>query len=161
MKQCPNCGSNVADEAGFCPFCGMQFGQQANGAYQNMQAPAAPAAVQMNFDHTGEYEAKDIAEHKLFCMLFYLAGLVGVIVGLLACKSSPYAMFHIRQMVKIAVLNALVTLCALVLAWTVIVPLAAAVCYAVLYVVRVICFVQVCCGKAVEPVIIRSMTFLK
>lgn len=161
MKTCPHCGNSIADEAGFCPFCGMQFGQQAGAAYYPPQGGYAPGAVRMPYDHTAEYEAQDIADNKLFCMLFYLLGILGVLVGLLACKSSPYAMFHIRQAVKIAVLTAIVSLCTLVLAWTLIVPLAAAVCYVILVVVRAICFVQVCSGKAVEPVIVRNFTFLK
>ncbi|PWL53365.1 MAG: zinc ribbon domain-containing protein, partial [Lachnospiraceae bacterium] len=48
-----------------------------------------------------------------------------------------------------------------ILCWTVIVPIAAGIFYAVLWVVKIICFVSICKGEAKEPVIIRSFTFLK
>ena len=50
---------------------------------------------------------------------------------------------------------------AVVLAFTFIVPIAAAIMYIVFEVIAIICFVQVCQGKAVEPAIIRSLGFLK
>ncbi len=52
-------------------------------------------------------------------------------------------------------------ICAVILCWTLIVPIAAAVMYIVFFVIRIICFFQICCGKAKEPVIIRSLGFLK
>ena len=86
---------------------------------------------------------------------------VGMIIGLLAAQNSPYVAFHIRQALKFTVIDILVGLIAVVLFWTFIVPIAALVVYAILWVVRIICFVQICQGKAVEPVIIRSLGFLK
>ena len=49
----------------------------------------------------------------------------------------------------------------MVLFFTVIVPIAAAVMFIVFEVIAIICFFQVCQGKAVEPAIIRSLGFLK
>lgn len=48
-----------------------------------------------------------------------------------------------------------------VLAFTFIVPIAGAVCIAILFVVRIICFFQVCSGKAKDAAIIGKLPFLK
>ena len=84
-----------------------------------------------------------------------------MIVGLLAAQKSPYVSFHVRQALKFTVVDVLLALCMLILCWTLIVPFAGAIMMLVLWVVRIICFVQICQGKAIEPVIIRSLGFLK
>lgn len=165
MKICPNCGNQMQDEATFCPYCGTAFQQEAG------QAPAQPTAgeyaAQGNvvyiapYDHTREFDPADISDNKVYCMLLYLIGIVGVIIGLLAAQKSPYVSFHVRQALKFTVCDVLLGLIALVLFWTFLVPVAALIAYLVLVVVRIICFVQICQGKAMEPVIIRSMGFLK
>lgn len=154
MKICPYCNAQLDDEAQFCRNCGA-IQPDAEELFQTQQTYEDP------FDHTKEYEEKDISEHKLLAMVSYLLGPVGVIISLLAGKDSPYAMFHVRQSLKFTVADTLLAFLALVLCWTVIVPIAAGICVAALLVVRVICFVQVCKGRAVEPAIIRSVGFLK
>lgn len=130
--------------------------------YAQQPYPYAPAYVPPKpWDHTAEYEAKDIAEHKLFAMLPYLFSIFGVIIALLGAKDSEYVAFHVRQALKLAICEALLAIVTAVLAITVIVPIVAAICVVVLVVIQVICFFQVCGGKAVEPVIIRSIGFLK
>ena len=47
------------------------------------------------------------------------------------------------------------------LCWTIIVPIVGGVCLAIVLVLKVICFFQICSGKAKEPAIIRSLGFLK
>ena len=159
MKTCPNCGNQIRDDAAFCPHCGMQFQQAAPG-----QQPyaAQPGVVYVApYDHTQEFDPKDISENKVYCMVIYLMGVMGVIVGLLAAQKSPYVSFHVRQALKFTVVDVLLALCMLILCWTLIVPFAVAIMMLVLWVVRIICFVQICQGKAIEPVIIRSLGFLK
>lgn len=164
MKSCPRCGNQINDDAVFCPFCGMQL-QPAGGVHQNNgEASYVPQSNVMYiapYDHTREFEAQDISENKVYCMVAYLIGIVGVIIGLLAAQKSAYVSFHVRQALKFTVCDTLLGIVALVLCWTFIVPIVAAVVYVVLYVVRVICFVQICQGKAVEPAIIRELGFLK
>ena len=48
-----------------------------------------------------------------------------------------------------------------VLAITVIVPLAGAVCEIILLVVQISCFFQVCAGRSKEPAIVYRLGFLK
>lgn len=158
MKNCPNCGSQINDDAAFCPFCGTRFAQQAPA-----QGYAAPQQVLMiaPYDHTREFDPKDISDNKVYAMISYLMGVIGVIIGLLAAQSSPYVAFHVRQALKFSVLDTLLGIIALVFFWTFLIPILAGITYAVLFVVRIICFVQICQGKALEPAIIRSIGFLK
>lgn len=178
MKICPKCNTQLDDNAVFCTNCGAQFvapqqpqpQQQQQPPQQPQQPNYAPGAVppQQNYapaydmyDHTAEFDAQDISDNKVFAMLGYLFGTVGVIIALLASRASAFTMFHVRQALKFTVVNVLMAICALVLCWTIIVPLAYAVMTVVLLVIKIICFFQVCFGKAQEPAIIRSLKFLR
>ena len=148
---CPGCGAQVEDGTVFCPQCG-----------NNLSNPGAPAApILPPYDHTMEFEAKDVSDNKVYAMLVYLMGIIGVIIALLAGKDSPYAQFHIREGIKLTVVNILLAICAAVLCWTFIVPIAAGIAMVIVFVLRVIAFFQICNGKAVEPAIIRNFGFLK
>jgi len=154
MKFCPQCGTQLDDAAVTCTNCGAMFAQPQ--AQPVVMAPVVPA-----YDHTAEYDAKDVSDNKVIGMLVYLFGLLGVIIAALCSEGSPYAKFHVRQALKFTVCEALLGIIAALLCWTVIVPIAAGICYIALFVVKIICFVNVCSGKAVEPALIRNITFLK
>lgn len=174
MKICPNCNTQLDDNAVFCFNCGTQF---AGGAQQNAdnrqayQAPPPPnygAQAQPNYtqtldpyDHTAEFDPKDISENKVISMLVYLLGAVGIIIALLASNNSPYAAFHVRQALKFTVVSILSSIISVLLCWTIIVPLACVILSVALFVIKFICFFQICSGKAKEPAIIRKLNFLK
>lgn len=113
------------------------------------------------FDHTAEFDPKDISDNKVIAMLCYLLGSIGVIIALLAANKSDYAAFHVRQALKLTVVNVLLGIVAIVLAITIVVPIAAAICVGIVSVLRIIAFFQICCGKAKEPAIIRNLKFLR
>ena len=173
MKVCPKCGSQMNDTDLFCQTCGMSFGggaphenpQQPNGGQQNnWQQPnnwQLPAYHFDPYDHTAEFDAKDISDNKVIAMLCYLLGAAGVIIALLSSQSSPYAGFHVRQSLKFTVVDILLGIISAVLFWTFLIPVACGICYAVLFVVRIICFFSICKGQAKEPPIIRSLGFLR
>ena len=165
MKICPNCNTQLDDSAAFCTNCGTQFASQAQPQPQFTPMGAAMPQTQYipydPYDHTSEFDAKDISDNKVFAMLGYLLGTIGIVIALLASGSSKYAMFHVRQALKFTVVNILMLLCTALLFWTFIVPIAYAVMAAILTVIKIICFFQVCSGKAKEPAIIRSLNFLK
>lgn len=167
MKNCPNCNARMEDGAVFCTNCGARFTDNAqqtapNGnAAPNYGAQPQYAPIYNPYDHTAEFDKKDISDNKVICMLVYLTSWVGIIIALLTQSSSPYVAFHVRQALKIVVVEALIGLSAAVLVWTFIVPIAAVVMLLVFFVIKIICFFQVCSGKAVEPAIIRSLNFLK
>lgn len=152
MKNCFNCNTQVDDNATFCPNCGANL----------VTGQAAPQSAEPNpYDHSAEFDRQDVSENKVYCMLAYLMGTIGIIIALLAGKDSPYVKFHIRQAIKLSVAQILLLICALVLCWTFIVPIAAGIGMAIVFVLQIIAFIQICCGKAVEPAIIRNLGFLK
>ncbi|MBE6729724.1 MAG: zinc-ribbon domain-containing protein [Ruminococcaceae bacterium] len=152
MKICPKCNTQVADDATFCTGCGVQFAPVQPTAY----APAYDP-----FDHTSEFDAKDISDNKVIAMLVYLLGPIGIIIALLASNTSAYAAFHVRQALKITVVEILSLICAALLCWTVIVPIAYGIFALILTVIKFICFFQICSGKAKEPAIIKNFGFLR
>ena len=154
---CPKCGAQLPDGTAFCNICGASL---AGGAPQpGVQNPVN--AVPNSLDHTAEFSAKDISDNKVMAMVPYLLGTIGIILALLASKESPYASFHVRQALKITVVNTLLGIVTALLFWTIIIPILAGICFAVLFVIKVICFFSVCSGKAKEPPLIGSLKFLK
>lgn len=175
MKFCPTCGYQAEDSAVACPSCGAllnnvnradayqdsgyQGGYQSGGSYQG-----GYQGGYYNYDpadHTSEFDAQDIAENKVIAMVPYLLSYIGIIIALLASHSSKYVAFHVRQALKLTVVEILVGVVTALLCWTVIVPVVGGVCMVILFVLHIIAFFQVCSGKAKEPAIIRSLKFLK
>lgn len=151
---CPNCGSKIEDGGAFCTRCGTSL----TGVTQTNTVQRSNYALT---DHTTEFDIKDISDNKVMALLPYLMGIMGVIIALLACRESAYTYFHVRQALKIEVVTVLLGVIMLVFSWTLIIPIVGALCIAVLFVVRIICFFQVCAGKANEPAIIKNFGFLK
>lgn len=164
MKTCKQCGAQLADTAAFCPHCGTPCADvPPAGQPQPQQAPPLDYYQQPPnyYDHTSEFDLQDISQNKVMCMIVYLMGTLGIIIAMLASSSSPYVAFHVRQALKLTVLQLLITICTVLLFWTIIVPVAYFVMLVVLLVIRIICFFQICNGRAVEPAIVRSMGFLR
>lgn len=185
MNTCPNCGQEINDGDAFCVNCGTKFESnenyqntteadyyqndnqyQQNNQYQQQQYGGAynpnpmPVAVDI-YDHTNEFDAKDISDNKVMAMALYLMGITGLFIALLAGLQSPYVTFHVKQIMKFYVVSILATIAAVILCWTVIVPFAYVILTIALFIIKIIGFFQVCNGKAKEPAIIRSIKFLK
>ncbi|MCQ2406355.1 MAG: DUF4870 domain-containing protein [Oscillospiraceae bacterium] len=152
MKFCPNCNLSYPDEANVCSQCGGQLSFVPN---QFAQAPVDP------FDHTAEFDRKDISDNKVTAMAPYLMGVLGLIIVFLAAGNSPYAAFHARQALKIQVVTILLGIVSAVLFFFFIVPIAGGICIVILGVIDIICFFNVCNGKAKDAPIIRKLGFLK
>lgn len=191
MKICPRCGTEQDDSALFCSNCGTTFAVQPQVTRTEPVAQAAPQApvqptvpvqpmapVQPQYtaqvpqyqapvmkynayDHTSEFEAKEVSEYKLYAAMMYVSSAVGIIMALLANKDSPYLKFHIRQVLKLDIAMMILTVLTAVLAWTVIVAIAGSIALVVLGVIKVICFVNVLKNKSVEPSIVRDLKFLQ
>lgn len=147
MKYCPNCGTELPEGANNCPSCAAPVNQPV-------------AVVEKNYDHTAEFDAEDIESNKIFAILGYLVGFIGLIITYLAAKESPFAMFHAKQALKIEITALIVYVLGIVLCWTCIVPVAAIIIAVILLVVDIIAIVQVFCGSAKEPWLVRSLKFL-
>ena len=94
-------------------------------------------------------------------------GIVGIIVALLAAKSSGYVMFHVRQALKLSVCTMLLVILAVPFALLSFVPYIGilfrlvvgmlAVAEIGIILLRMIAFFQVCDGKAKEPFIVGGI----
>ena len=76
MKFCPNCGTQLEEGAASCPSCGAVF------------AAPAPAVYVDPADHTAEFDPADISQNKVFAMLPYVMGIIGVVIAL--SKLQPF-----------------------------------------------------------------------
>ena len=166
MKICPSCGAQLSDEAMFCTQCGaaVHAAQQQEDQYQQYnQYQQPPVQYVSPYDHTAEFDPEDISRGKPYCMLVYLAGIIGIIIALLAsgAEKSAYINFHVHQQIKFCVIQILSGIIMAVLSFTVVIPIAGAIWLIILLVLRIIAFVQVCMGQAKEPAIIRAFPFLK
>lgn len=186
MAFCEKCGAQIPENGTFCAACGAPVAAQAqppgsrssrqhsrrhpssspsrrftrsSPVYQQPVYPQQPAYDPA--DHTAEFDPEDVSQNKVIAMAAYILGTVGIIIALLAAPQSKYAAFHSRQALKLDIVSTLLLIVSAVLAFTFIVPIAGAVCIAILFVVRIICFFQVCSGKAKDAAIIGKLPFLK
>ena len=149
MKNCVSCGAPMDDAQNYCTACGTP---------QPVAAPTYQQSSADPYDHTAEFDPRDISDNKCFAMLIYLMGWVGIVIALLASKNSPYLMFHIRQAIKLTVCSVLVSLLAVIpfLGWVAVV-----IGYGIIFVLKIIAFFSICSGQAKEPAIVRDLGFLK
>ena len=156
MKTCPQCHAGLADDAAFCTNCGTPL-NAAPQPEQNIQPyqqpaqqqipPAAPAAPAVSpYDHTAEFSEEEVHDNKIFAK---------------SSDNSAYLRFHIKQMLMILITEILVGVAAAVLSWTCIGLIAGCGLLAFLGVVEIICFINVCRNKSIEPLLVRKLTFLK
>ena len=85
-----------------------RYVRQENRQEPPRRQPQSSAAATPAWDHTAEFDPKDISENKVMAMLVYLMGWVGILIALLGGTTSPYAAFHVRQGLKFVVLNCLI-----------------------------------------------------
>ena len=188
MKTCKNCGAELNDNVLFCTKCGTkvekqetnadfafqgQNNQQNMGGYVNTNPnpnpnpnpnsnPYQQYAMPVDpYDHTSEFDPKDISDNKVLAMLVYLMGPVGIIIALLASSTSKYTAFHVRQALKFQVITILSSLITVVLFWTIIVPVAVGILAIALWVSKILAFFSICKGKACEPHVVRKFNFLR
>ena len=79
MKVCTNCHLSFPDSASHCTQC---------GAPLTTVADQPPVYSGDPLDHTAEFDPADISANKVFALIPYLMGWVGVIITLLA-SSKP------------------------------------------------------------------------
>lgn len=134
--------------------------QQPVNPYQPVQQyPVQPAYNPA--DHTADFAPEDISNNKVTAMAAYMLGMLGIIIALLAAPESKYAGFHSRQALKLEIVTTLLAIVSVILCWTFIIPILGGLAMAAVFVIRIICFFQVCGGKAKDAPLIGMLPFLK
>ena len=192
MITCPKCGNQLPDGAAFCNVCGTPIAQAApQGMPQGMpqgvpgQQPMyqQPVMAYDPWDHTGEFDRQDVSDNKVFAMMPYLFGWLGIIVVMLAAQKSAYSEFHVRQYLKLLITSGLCDIvggilvglgfmisgailagggsfgAAITIPMIFMFPLG--VVSIIIFVLRLIGFFGVCSGKAKEIPIVRGFGFLR
>lgn len=152
MKNCINCNASLQDDAAFCANCGAQQGAP--------QPQPAPQPVIDYSDHTNEFDAQDAKDNKIYALLVYLTGVIGIIIALLANRESKYLQFHIKQVVRVLVFQILVAIVTVVLCWTFVFPIIGALTIAALEVLLIIGLVNTIMGKSKEILLINKIKFI-
>lgn len=113
MSFCTKCGTELKEDAKFCPSCGAPTEQKAelaaeekqpeqNTYQQNAYQPNSTSDFAQKFDQftdtedrTAEFDKADISANKVYAILAYIGFLV--LVPLIAVPKSKYARFHANQ----------------------------------------------------------------
>lgn len=112
MAFCKDCGTELTQEAEFCPQCGAQVSgaQTPPPAQEGFSAQQATDKVTEAFnkfnntaDSTAEYDPADIQQNKVMAILSYF-GLLALI-PLFAAQNSKFARFHAKQGINLLLLG--------------------------------------------------------
>lgn len=102
MKFCRNCGTQLEDNAAFCPACGTATSAQQAAAQQPEQQAAAQQPAQQAAPPQTEFvqpqvnsAAADAQQNRGIAWLAYMGLLL--LVPLFARKRSEYCKFHVKQ----------------------------------------------------------------
>ncbi|MCR4923092.1 MAG: zinc-ribbon domain-containing protein [Lachnospiraceae bacterium] len=158
MKVCPKCQARVDDNNIFCQVCGTNLENPGD-----IKADSVPLP---EWDHSAEFDARDISENKVVAMLIYITGLWGAllylaILWLLGKNRSDYLAFHVKENFKLALLEIVILIISLALCFTVLVPIIGAILECIIVILRIIAFVSVAKNEAKEVALIRNLGFLK
>ena len=137
-----NGGTDTAQGAGPVPGA---------APYQNTRDEYA--GYTPDWDHTDEFDSRDVHDNKVVVMIMYLSGLYGTLIcfailWLVGKSKSNYLAFHVRENFKITLINTLLGLFSLVFFWKD-------------KVIRFICFVGAARNQSKEVAIIRNFGFLR
>lgn len=92
MAKCSRCGADLEEGKSYCTFCGARVddNQQDKGKGYDFTN-----VIYGGKDFSEGFDARDIVENKVFCILSYLSVLF--IIGLIARPNSKVVKFHANQ----------------------------------------------------------------
>lgn len=182
MKICQNCGAAVEENSLFCTNCGakialedtpaqeapafdrQQEARRSEGASYSSawQDPSGMGQVPIynSYDRTAMFDGRDISDNKLFAVLPYLLGVIGLIFAMVAAPKSAYVRFHVKQALKLLIIQNFTVIFSALLFFTILAPLAGGVMMLIIMVSYLVAAIQVCSGKAIVPVVCRNFTSL-
>ncbi len=91
MAFCKNCGTQLDDQAKFCPECGVSAGEPE----KTVDFTEKLVALNDTHDTTAEFDKEDIEKNKGMAILAYLSWLV--LIPLFAASNSKFAHYHCNQ----------------------------------------------------------------
>jgi uncharacterized membrane protein len=100
MAFCNKCGTQLEDDAKFCPSCGETTGK---ADFKVEDVVANIKALNNTADTTAEFDANDIASNKVMAVLSYFGILW--LIPLFAAKESKFARYHANQGIILFICN--------------------------------------------------------
>lgn len=92
MAFCNKCGTQLEDDAKFCPGCGESTGAN---EFKVEDVVSNIKALNDTADTTAQYDKSDIDKNKIMAALSYV--FILFLVPLFACPQSKFAKFHANQ----------------------------------------------------------------
>ncbi|MBO4391701.1 MAG: zinc-ribbon domain-containing protein [Clostridia bacterium] len=160
MAFCPKCGAQVEEGVKICPTCGENLEPKTE------DVSAKVAELTNTADYTATYDPNDIQNNKVMAILAYLSWLV--LIPLFAAKDSPFARFHVKQGLLLAIAEIVVAIVFSILTSIVsgifvlwlIFTLIQAVCNIFFFVISIMGIINAAQGKAKELPIVGKLKIL-
>ena len=185
---CPKCGKPLSASAYVGPGGSAQGRHNAPQPNHQSHRTSTPYGYIMPYDHTMEFSSDEISVGKPYAMINYLFGWIGILICLMN-RNNAYVKFHVRQNVKYMVIETAFNLAMSILGiiffllacianehvYGVEIPVPntgllgvsifffglVILVYGIIKIFQLICFIQVCKGRAVEAPLVRRFEFLK
>lgn len=109
MAFCVKCGTQIGDEAKFCPVCGQPVGTPP------VQEPNAFEKAMDTEDITASFDPEDIRKNKAMAVLAYLGFLI--LIPIFGAKDSRFARYHVGQAVILWAVETVLSLLSNIFGW--------------------------------------------
>jgi len=105
MAYCAHCGSDIANDCNFCPYCGRSVAP--GNPYGNNNESAGSGWDRFKTHQDIGFHPRDIAENRYMAALAYLSVLV--LIPLFLRGQSPYVRYHCNQGLSLLIVSIAIT----------------------------------------------------